>query len=73
MDKDSIIRQVSFRCYGWIQKGVVGGSEGLDPLKKLQVVICFLRNTCMDPLLETIGLIASRVRFVRHTVKYVDD
>ena len=54
-------------------EGVVGGSEGLDPLEKLEVVIGFLRNTGMDPLLETIGRIVSRLRFVWHAVKYIDD
>ena len=57
---------ISYRA--WVD--LVGEAERLDPappLRKSQGVICFLRNTGMDPPQ------ASRGSSVPHSVKYDDD
>ena len=53
-----------------------GGQEVQTPLVNSQVAIDFLRNGGTDPLkkqFDPLCPIASRGRFVRPSVKYVDD
>ena len=68
------------KAHGRIQRG--GGGEGggwgrpsLTHIleKKSQVAFGFLRNTGTDPLEKQFGPIASRGRFIRPFVKYLDD